>query len=182
MSIWMPIALIFPYLLAPWLMIADGRYVLPNGPKVSIIWHLKAVPNGILIMNLELCDLSITMAAYIWHYKIKTFASGRQNCHTGSKHKNKILKFICISYQTGGKEIPVKFVGAQLMVHWISNFLVQAIWPLLIQGTINNATICISNCISKSLHSISLSILTNSYVSPHQYLLQQGTELIWQVL
>ena len=35
---------------------------------------------------------------------------------------------------TGGKEIPAKFVGAQLMDHWIFNFLVQAIWPLQIQG------------------------------------------------
>ena len=77
----------------------------------------------------------------------------------------------------GGKEIPAKFVGAQLMDHWIFNFPVQAIWPLLIQG-IHFTTICISNCISKSLHSTSLSILTNSnyrtsiYVAPFwKYLL-----------
>ena len=83
-------------------MIADGRYVLPNGLKASIIWHLKAVPNGILEMSLELCDLSISMADYIWPYKVKTFALGRQILliahgampHYGSYHVcNNVRKF-----------------------------------------------------------------------------------------
>ena len=46
----------------------------------------------------------------------------------------KYTKFVRIFVDTGGKEIPAKFVGAQLTDHWIFNFPVQAIWPLQIQG------------------------------------------------
>ena len=53
-------------------------------------------------MSLELCDLSISMADYIWPYKVKTFALGRQILliahgampHYGSYHVcNNVRKF-----------------------------------------------------------------------------------------
>ena len=109
-------------------MIADGRYELPNGQKASIIWHLKAVRNGILEMNLQLCDLLITMAAYIWPYKVKIFVLGMYRVKSVFQIKSNFDV-------TGEKEILAKFVGALLMDPWIFNFPVQAIWPLLILGT-----------------------------------------------